>query len=165
MSSNNYKRKKENLYWIVWFITLIILIFIAKERGLAYFLGLAILWAIGRKVLFYIKEKGWEKKRKEKNILLNNLAIFIYIALYVSIMVIIYFDFLKKDAPFASTFILVMTYWFLYQGLIGIKTRRLYLRGFQLSKKAALVYGILMVIAALLFIIIPFIITLIAYLR
>jgi|SRR3989344_8371194 len=140
---------KEYLVPIV--ITLLFIspaIFIKTGPRLWYgILAGAIGWGLGRYIILTLRRKKKEKKR-----FISNPAIWIYVALY--LLVSLYLDSVWLNKEFLLYFLLknviIGCFWLLHAGLVIIQTKKMWLSGFPLTKKASVVYGILMVIISLL---------------
>ncbi len=139
---------------IIIFITTIIFIspaFFVQEgpRFLYALLAGVTGWSIGKRILFYLKTKR-NKLIDVNNRLLNNLAIRVYIIAYVILSIIIDFKFLQAKFLLYLLKIIISTDRFLYYGLIGLRTKKMYLRGGQMSKKLSVMNAIILILLAIL---------------
>jgi hypothetical protein len=142
---------KERIIIAVFTIIFISPVFIV-QGGPRIFYGVfvgAIGFAIGRKIVFYKRKKGKKEKRKKVHPLLSNFAIFNYVLVYVILSFIIDFKFLQEKLLLYWFKIIFSAYILFYSGLKQIQDKKGWLWGFPLTKKAALIYGILGVISAL----------------
>jgi len=104
-------------------------------------------WAIGKQFSNYLL-KGRREERKKFSLLLSNFAVGAYIFIYVILLIIIDFILLRNNLLLFLLKIILVTYFLLYGGLRSIQTKKGWIRGFPLSKRAALISGIAEVILA-----------------
>src|SRR3989344_8570701 len=104
---------------------------------------------LGRNLIFWLKTENRNQKTEKK--FLSNFAIGIYIYIYIFVAFFIDYNLIKENfiLPFLLKNIFIGCIWFFYSGLKGIQTKQLWQRGFPLTKKASVIYGILMVIFSL----------------
>ena len=122
--------------------------FIVQEgpRLLYGILAGAIGLGIGKKIIFYLRKKGRKEERKNVHPLLSNFAIFIYLFIYIGLVFILDFDLFYRNMLLFLLKILLGGIVFFYGGFKLIQTKRGWLRGFPLTQKAAVIYGLLSVI-------------------
>ena len=135
-------------------VTIITIIFVSPaffvQEGPRLFYGLfvgAIGWAIGKKIVLYLRKK---ERKKKAHPLLSNSAIFIYVLIYIILLVMIDLKYLQNKFLLYLLKIILITYFLLYGGLKSMQTKKGWIRGFPLTKRAALVTGIIEVMIAIL---------------
>ena len=149
-SKNNKLVGREHILPIV--LTILFIspaIFIKTGPRFFYFiLAGAIGWAIGKYIILSLKEQ--KAKSKEKRIFLRELAIWIYFVLYLIIALFVDYNLLNKEfiLDFLLKNVFIGGFMFL-QGLFGIQTKKAWLGGFPLTKKASVIYAIIAVLFSL----------------
>ena len=143
----NLKEKIITLIVSLIFISPALIIKDETSIRLAYIILIgAIGWAIGKNLIFYLKEKEIKTERNKIPPLLSNFAIGIYLFAYIVLAFLIDSILLRKSLLLFLIKVFVGGLFFFYGGLKGIQTKRIFLRGFQISGRVAIIYGILSII-------------------